>query len=287
MKKWKQMGARLVTLSVLAAVLAVPVCVGAAEIRKADSATATYKDGAVVPATKAAAVRKAAQDKALSDYYITSGKKLEKAVARLLYLNPEETGLVPQIDYDYRMDKTLTGDYFYHVKAFRPGTSETAGDFLLAKDDSCIFRRIPGENRTELLDGTTEKLLEKVEIYPAYRKIPLDGVGKVLIRVPGSIPYNLTLTSLNENTLRIDTDDKGQPWVYGVTRGKADILAEVEIGGFTAGKTLRFTVMDEKDQVLEENRKSGGGWPIGIGIGFGWGHGRHHHGHGGGVVIGI
>ena len=287
MKKWKQMAARLVTLSVLAAVLAVPVCAGAAEIRKADSATATYKDGAVVPSAKAAAVRKAAQDKALSDYYITSGKKLEKAVARLLYINPEETGLVPQIDYDYRMDKTLTGDYFYHVKAFLPGTSEAAGDFLLAKDDSCVFRRIPKENRTELLDGTTEKLLEKVEIYPAYRKIPLDGVGKVLIRVPGNIPYNLTLTSLNENTLRIDTDDKGQQWVYGVTRGKADILAEVEIGGFTAGKTLRFTVMDEKDQVLEENRTSGGGWPIGIGIGFGWGHGRHHHGHGGGVIIGI
>ena len=258
MKKWKQMTARLVTLSVLAAVLAVPVSAGAAEIRKADSATATYKDGAVVPSAKAAAVRKAAQDKALSDYYITSGKKLEKAVARLLYINPEETGLVPQVDYEYRMDKILTGDYFYHVKAFRPGTSETAGDFLLAKDDSC---------------------------YPAYRKIPLDGVGKVLIRVPGSIPYNLTLTSLNENTLRIDTDDKGQQWVYGATRGKADILAEVEIGGFATSKTLNFTVMDERDQAREENRTSG--WPIGIGIGFGWGRGRHHHGHGGGVVIGI
>ena len=285
MKKWKQMAARLVTLSVLAAVLAVPVCAGAAEIRKADSATTAYKDGAVVPATKAAAVRKAAQDKALSDYYITSGKKLDKAVARLLYINPEETGLDPQVDYSYRMDKALTGDYFYHVKAFLPGTSEAAGDFLLAKDDSCVFRRIPKENRTELLDGTTEKLLEKVEIYPAYRKIPLDGVGKVLIRVPGSIPYNLALTSLNENTLRIDTDDKGQQWVYGVARGKADILAEVEIGGFTTSKTLNFTVMDERDQAREENRSSG--WPIGIGIGFGWGHGRHHHGHGGGVVIGI
>ena len=285
MKKWKQMAARLATLSVLAAVLALPVSAGAADIRNADSAATTYKDGAVVPATKAAAVRKAAQDKALSDYYITSGKKLEKAVARLLYINPEETGLDPQVDYSYRMDKALAGDYFYHVKAFRPGTSETAGDFLLAKDDSCIFRRNPEGNRMELLEGTTEKLLEKVEIYPAYRKIPLDGVGKVLIRVPGSIPYNLTLTSLNENTLRIDTDDKGQQWVYGVARGKADILAEVEIGGFTTSKTLNFTVMDERDQAREENRSSG--WPIGIGIGFGWGHGRHHHGHGGGVVIGI
>ena len=287
MKKWKQTAARLLTVSLLAAVLAVPLSAGATEIRKADSATTTYKDGAVVPATKAAAVRKAAQDKALSDYYITGGKKLDKAVARLLYINPEETGLNPHVDYDYRMDKTLTGDYFYHVKAFLPGTSEAAGDFLLARDDSCIFRRNPEENRMELLDGTTEKLLERVEIYPAYRKIPLDGVGKVLIRVPGSIPCNLTLTSLNENTLRITTDDKGQQWVYGVTRGKADILAEVEIGGFTTAKTIRFTVMDEKDQVLEENRRSGGGWPVGIGIGFGWGHGHHHHGHGGGVVIGI
>ena len=285
MKKWKQTTARLLTLSVLAAVLAVPVCASAEETRKADSATTTYKDGTVVPATKAAAVRKAAQDKAMSDYYITSGKKLDKAVARLLYINPEETGLDPQTDYSYRMDKTLAGDYFYHVKAFLPGSSETAGDFLLAKDDSCIFRRVPKENRMELLDGTTEKLLEKVEIYPAYRKIPLDGIGKVLVRVPGGIPYNLTLTSLNENTLRIDTDEKGQQWVYGVTRGKADILAEVEIGNFTTSKTLNFTVMDEKDQAREENRSSG--WPIGIGIGFGWGHGRHHHGHGGGVVIGI
>ena len=129
-------------------------------------------------------------------------------------------------------------------------------------------------------------MLEKVEVYPAYKKIPQDGVGKVLIRVPGNIPYKLTLTSLNENTLTIKTDEHGQQWVYGVTRGKADILAEVEIGNYTTSKTLSFTVMDEKDQAQEENRTSGSGWPIGIGIGFGWGLG-YHHGHGGGVVIGI
>lgn len=284
MKKWKPMTAWLIALSVLTAGLTVPASAGAAEIRKADSAAPTYTDGAVVPAAKAPAVRKAAQEKALSDYYITSGKKLDNAVARLLYINPEETGLNPLIDYNYRMDKTLTGDYFYHVRAFQPGVSDAAGDFLLAKDDSCVFRRFPRENRTELLDGTTEKLLEKVEIYPAYKKIPQDGVGKVLIRVPGSIPYKLTLTSLNENTLTIRTDEHGQQWVYGVTRGKADVLAEVEIGGFITSKTLNFTVMDEKDQAREENRTSG--WPIGIGIGIGFGHGRHH-GHGGGVVIGI
>lgn len=286
MKKQRLTIACLITLAVFTAGLTVPAPAGAAEIRKADSAVETYKDGAVVPAAKAPAVRKAAREKALSDYYVTSGKYLDKVVARLLYINPEATMLNPHVDYNYRMDKTLTGDYFYHIKAFHPESSKEAGDFLVAKDDSCVFRRVPGGKQMELLDGTTEKLLEKVEIYPAYKKIPQDGVGKVLIRVPGSIPYNLTLTSLNENTLAIKTDEHGQQWVYGVTRGKAEILAEVEIGNFATSKTISFTVMDEKDQAREENRTNGTGFPIGIGIGFGWGHG-HHHGHGGGVVIGI
>ena len=73
---------------------------------------------------------------------------------------------------------------------------------------------------------------------------------------------------------------------HAVARG-ADILAEVEIGGYATGKAVTFTVMDEKDQSREENRTSGIGWPIGIGIGFGWGNGHHHHGHGGGIVIGM
>ena len=148
MKKWKAMAAGLVTLSVLTAGLTASSAVSAAEIRKADSSVQTYKDGAVVPASKAPAVRKAAREKAQSDYYITEGKKLDQAVARLLYINPEETGLDPQVDYSYRMDKTLTGDYFYHVKAFLPNSTKATGDFLLAKDDSCVFRRFPGEART-------------------------------------------------------------------------------------------------------------------------------------------
>ena len=286
MKYWKQTAARLLTLSLLAAVLAVPASGGASEIRKAGTPSKLYKQGAVVPAAEAPAVRRAAKEKAISDYYITSGKTFDKAVARLLYVNPEETGLNPHVDYDFRMDKTLAGDYFYHLRAFLPGESKPAGDYLVARDDSCVFRRFPGEARTELLDGTTEKLLEKVEIYPAYKKIPMDGVGKVLIRVPGNIPYDLTLTSLNENTLTVKTDENGQQWVYGVARGKADLLAEVKIGDYITSKTLTFTVMDEKDVAREENRTSGG-FPIGIGIGFGWGRGHHHHGHGGGIIIGM
>ena len=111
-------------------------------------------------------------------------------------------------------------------------------------------------------------------------------MGKVLIRVPGNIPYDLTLTSLNENMLTVKTDENGQQWVYGVARGKADLLAEVKIGDYITSKTLTFTVMDEKDLAREENRTSGS-FPIGIGIGFGWGRGHHHHGHGGGIIIGM
>ena len=286
MKKGTQIAAWLITLSVLTAATAIPSPADASEIRKAGTPSKLYKQGAVVPAAEAPAVRRAAKEKAMSDYYITSGKTFDKAVARLLYVNPEETGLNPHVDYDFRMDKTLAGDYFYHLRAFLPGESKPSGDYLVARDDSCVFRRFPGEARTELLDGTTEKLLEKVEIYPAYKTIPMDGVGKVLIRVPGNIPYGLTLTSLNENTLTVKTDEHGQQWVYGVARGKADVLAEVKIGEYITSKTLSFTVMDEKDVAREENRTSGG-FPIGIGIGFGWGRGHHHHGSGGGIIIGM
>ena len=62
--------------------------------------------------------------------------------------------------------------------AFLPTSTTATGDFLPAKDDSCVFRRFPGEARTELLDGTTEKLLAKVEIYPAYKKYPRTGSVK-------------------------------------------------------------------------------------------------------------
>ena len=280
--------AALAAAIILAAGASAPVFAAVSDNSR-DAAVTTYKNGAVVPAAKAPAVRKAAQEKALADYYITSGEKLDKAVAVLKSLKPEATGLDPDAAYSYRMDKVLAGDYFYHVRALQRGTDKVAGDFLLAKDNSCVFRRFPGQNRTELLDGSTEKLLEKVEIYAAYKKIPQDGVGKVLIRIPGNIPYKLTLSSLNENTLKINTDKNGQQWVYGVTRGKGDILAEVEICGYIKNKQLGFTVMDEKDLRREENRSSGIGFPIGIGIGFGWGRGHHHHhhGHGGGVVIGI
>ncbi len=277
----------LLTLSVLAAGAFVSDIPGAAAAESAaaePAAAEPYKSGAVVPAGKAPAVREAAKEQSLSDYYITSGKKLDQAVATLQGLPPEKTGLVPGQDYTYRMDKTLTGDYFHHVRAYIPNNSVPAGDYLIAKDNSCIFRRNLGENRTDLLEGTTEKLMEKVEIYAIYRKIPMESDTKLFIRVPGNIPYSMALTSLNENIITVGEDESGQPVLRGIARGKADVLAEVTIGDFSKSKKVNFIIMDEKDMEREENRSSGWGLPIGIGIGIGGGH--HHHRHGG-VVIGI
>lgn len=280
MKKRNLLAAGFLAFSVVTAGFCFPYGADAA------AAGETYKEGAVVPADKASAVRNAAREKAMASYYITDGEKFDKAVSLLKGLDPEVTGLEPGVRYSFRMDKTLTGDYFYHVKAFRPGSFNTAGDYLLAKDDSCAYRRFPGENRTELMAGTTDKLLEKTEIYALYRKIPMETPIRVFVRVPGNIPYTLSVTSLNENMISVSEDESGQPVIFGIGRGKADVLAEVTIGGFSKSKKVNYIIMDDKDLEREENRSSGGGFPIGIGIGIGIGRG-HHHGHRGGVVIGI
>ena len=199
MKNWKITVTGLLAVSILAAGLACPIPAGAAAVNQKLTVNTEYKEGAVVPASQTEAVRLAAREKALSQYYITSGRKLEKAVAMLEGLSPQKTGLDASKPYFYRMDKSLSGNYFQHVKAFTPDMETLAGEYFIAKDNSCVFRRFPENGNFEMLEGSTEKLLKKVEIYRASGIIPLKGNGKVLVRVPGNLPYDLTLTSLTEN----------------------------------------------------------------------------------------
>ena len=244
------------------------------------AAEASVKEG-VTTAAEAQKARQAVKKQAMSEYYITEGRKLDETVARLTAVDSAKTGLAAGQDYAYRMDKNLTGDFFRHVRAFRKGTNETVGDYLVAKDGSCVYRRYPEDgNRVELLDGTTESLVGKTEIYNLYRKVPIKGAGKVFVRVPGNVPYKLTLTSLDESIAKVDSE-KGH--VLGVSRGKVDIIAEAEIGGYGKTQKLKFQVVDEQDVAREE--RSGGGIPISIGIGWGWGWDWDHD-HGGGIVIG-
>ena len=286
MKKWKRAVTGILAVSVLTAGLALPGIAGAAATDQTETSKTQFKNGAVIPVSQSEAARLAAREKALSQYYITSGEKLAKAVSLLEGLAPAKTGLDAGKHYFYRMDKALTGDYFQHVKAFTRDMETLVGEYFIAKDKSCVFRRFPENGNIELLEGTTEKLLKKVEIYRAGAIIPLKGKGKVLIRVPGNLPYDLTLTSLTENVATIQ-EENGQLSITGNARGYADILAEVEIGGFVKTQKLRFAVMDERDIAAYEARQTY--VPVYVGMSWGWGwwdHPRHHHHHHGGPLHG-
>jgi len=279
MKNWKRTVTGILAVSVLTAGLALPGIAGAAATDQTETSKTQFKNGAVIPVSQSEAARLAAREKALSQYYITSGEKLAKAVSLLEGLAPAKTGLDAGKHYFYRMDKALTGDYFQHVKAFTRDMETLVGEYFIAKDKSCVFRRFPEDGNIELLEGTTEKLLKKVEIYRAGAIIPLKGKGKVLIRVPGNLPYDLTLTSLTENVATIQ-EENGQLSITGNARGYADILAEVEIGGFVKTQKLRFAVMDERDIAAYEARQTY--VPVYVGMSWGWGwwdHPRHHHHH--------
>lgn len=281
MKNWKRTVTGILAVSVLTAGLALPGIAGAAATDQTETSKTQFKNGAVIPVSQSEAARLAAREKALSQYYITSGEKLAKAVSLLEGLAPAKTGLDAGKHYFYRMDKALTGDYFQHVKAFTRDMETLVGEYFIAKDKSCVFRRFPENGNIELLEGTTEKLLKKVEIYRAGAIIPLKGKGKVLIRVPGNLPYDLTLTSLTENVATIQ-EENGQLSITGNARGYADILAEVAIGGFVKTQKLRFAVMDERDIAAYEARQTY--VPVYVGMSWGWGwwdHPRHHHHHGG------
>ena len=277
MKNWKRTVTGILAVSVLTAGLALPGIAGAAATDQTETSKTQFKNGAVIPVSQSEAARLAAREKALSQYYITSGEKLAKAVSLLEGLAPAKTGLDAGKHYFYRMDKALTGDYFQHVKAFTRDMETLVGEYFIAKDKSCVFRRFPENGNIELLEGTTEKLLKKVEIYRAGAIIPLKGKGKVLIRVPANLPYDLTLTSLTENVATIQ-EENGQLSIDGNARGYADILAEVEIGGFVKTQKLRFAVMDERDIAAYEARQTY--VPVYVGMSWGWGwwdHPRHHH----------
>ena len=277
MKNWKRTVTGILAVSVLTAGLALPGIAGAAATDQTETSKTQFKIGAVIPVSQSEAARLAAREKALSQYYITSGEKLAKAVSLLEGLAPAKTGLDAGKHYFYRMDKALTGDYFQHVKAFTRDMETLVGEYFIAKDKSCVFRRFPENGNIELLEGTTEKLLKKVEIYRAGAIIPLKGKGKVLIRVPGNLPYDLTLTSLTENVATIQ-EENGQLSITGNARGYADILAEVAIGGFVKTQKLRFAVMDERDIAAYEARQTY--VPVYVGMSWGWGwwdHPRHHH----------
>lgn len=229
------------------------------------------------PAAKGSMSSVVIASEASDAYFMTSGATYDKVRSLLEGLSPALTSL-NKINYPFgmRIDKNLTGDYFYHVQAYTKNDRKVFGDYLVAKDDSCAWR-IGAEPEARLIYGNTEKLVKKVKIYLLSSRIPKGGnVGEVRVRVPGPIPYDLRVTSLNQAVAKIDENQHIIPVSY----GKVDVLADVKIGESTRSEKLRAYVVDK--QQWEEERSSTSRPSIGIGIGIGGWH--HHHG---GIDIGI
>ena len=214
-------------------------------------------------------------------YYITKGDTFNKVTGLISSLPATTTGLTK--DYYFRMDKTLTSNYFYHVRAYAESDRTLIGDYFVAKDDSCAWRLNTGKEAA-LIFGSAEKMMEKTEvvIYPS--RIQMGSYGIIRVHVPGMLPYDIKATSLNETIAKV-SDMNIDPQDLGTT----DIVVDVKIGNEVRSFTKTVSIVNKQ---YASDRGSDGGSSrttthIGIGIGWGSGGWHHHHGHHGGVDIGI
>lgn len=209
----------------------------------------------------------------LDDYYITKGSTYDKITALLQNLPPEASGLSGE--YYFRIEKKLTHDYFYHVKAYDTNTHVQKGNYFFAKDESCVWRLEPTGDAA-MIYGSAENLLKKTEIVVYPKKIALGSYGIIRVHVPGMLPYDIKLTSLNAKVAQIS--DKMN--IVPVSAGKTDIVVDLKIGSATRTFTETVSIIDTSD----DGRNRGMSPSVGIGIGVGWGSGWHH---GGGIGIGV
>lgn len=215
----------------------------------------------------------------LDDYYITKGSVYNKLTGLIENLSPSFTGLNQyNRPYYFRIDQGLIDDYFYHVRTYNTNTHELIGDYLVASDNSCAWRTNV-EKEALLIYGSTDKLMQRAEakVYP--EKIMAGGYGVIRLHVPGVLPYDIKVRSLNESVAKISD----QLQVIPISSGKTDILIDLKVGTSVRSFSQRVTVVD---RTYESDGSDGRSRPhVGIGIGIGWG-GWHHHG-GGGIGISI
>lgn len=206
-------------------------------------------------------------------YYITSGRVYDTVTGTMEGISREKTGLPQDTGrYYYRVEKNLTGDYFYSVKAYDTDSHILIGSYFVAKDDSCVWKLQDNDDAILIL-GTPEKLLEKadVTVYPG--KLPMGSFGILRVRMPGRLPYDIKVTSLNPSVADISEKMNIVP----KSEGKADLVIDLRMGNTVRTITRTVKVIETADSSDHDS----GHRPIGIGIGIGWGDGWHHHGHGG------
>lgn len=215
--------------------------------------------------------------KNLSDFYLLKGSTYDKVTGLLTNLPSSQTGLTG--DYYFRVDKNIVGDYFYHVKAYDTASHVLMGNYFVAKDSSCAWRLQEGQDAV-MIYGSAAKLLDKAEIVVYPKKIPLGSYGIIRVHVPGMVPYDVKVTSLDPDVVRIS--DKMN--IHPQQAGKTDLVIDLKVGDTVKTVTKTVTVVDESDKkVSRPSSHSGPG--VSVGVGMGWGGGWHHHG--GGIGIGV
>lgn len=215
--------------------------------------------------------------KNLSDFYLLKGSTYDKVTGLLTSIPSSQSGLTG--DYYFRVDKNVVGDYFYHVKAYATDSHRLIGNYFVAKDSSCAWKLAEGQDAA-LIYGSADKLLDKAEIVVYPKKIPLGSYGIIRVHVPGMVPYDIKVTSLDPDVVRIS--DKMN--IHPRQAGKTDLVIDLKIGDTVKTITKTVTVIDQSDKKVSRP-SSHGGPGVSVGVGVGWGGGWHHHG--GGIGIGV
>lgn len=211
----------------------------------------------------------------LDEYYILKGKEYTKVTELIENLPKDQMGLSSKENHYFRMNKKLTGNFFYHVSAYKNDTHVLEGSYFVAKDKSCAWK-LAGNGTAALIYGNGENLLKKTKVvfYPA--KIAIGGYGTIRVQVPGMLPYDIKITSLNTDVAVITDKMNIKP----LRQGTADIVVDISIGGASKTYTKKINVVDEADK---SDRNNSSHRPS-IGIGIGWGSGGHRDA---GIGIGV
>lgn len=94
-------------------------------------------------------------------YYITSGRVYDTVTGTMEGISREKTRLPQDTGrYYYRVEKNLTGDYFYSVKAYDTDSHILIGSYFVAKDDSCVWKLQDNDDAILIL-GTPENFWKK------------------------------------------------------------------------------------------------------------------------------
>lgn len=211
-------------------------------------------------------------------YYITKGKKYDAATSLVDSISRDKTGLpLDGNSYYYRMEKNVVGDYFYSLKAYDAISHVRLGNFLVAKDGSCVYIQREGKE-SSLIFGSPTSLLEKTDVVVYPGKIAMGSYGIVRIHTPGRVPYDSKVTSLRPDVAVVADDGTIVP----KKEGKVDIVVDIKMGKASKTVTKTIEIVGTSDNRHHDDSRRP---TIGIGVGIGWGGGWHHHDGGIGVWI--